>query len=185
MNRAGLWVPLAVLLLLTVLLWFGFRLAPAGELPSALIGKPMPEFTAFALDGRGPLSEADLPQQPFLLNVWATWCPTCLAEHGELMRIAREHGVPICGINYKDDAQLARQWLQTHGDPYLFSLQDADGALGINLGVYGAPETFVVDATGVIRHRRTGAVDSRVWERDLAPLLARLRGEAGGGQRPL
>ncbi len=175
-SRASLFIPLAVFLVILALLWRGFSLGDPHALPSALLNQPLPEFALPVLHepGRVVGSEA-MHGEPFLLNVWATWCPTCRAEHAELARIAEEYGVPIFGINYKDNPAEARRWLARYGDPYVFSVVDADGSLGIDLGVYGAPETFLVDAEGVIRYKRIGAVDRRVWDTKLGPLLAELR----------
>ncbi len=105
------------------------------------------------------------------MNVWATWCPTCLAEHGELKRIRAETGLSIVGINYKDEDAEALAWLARHGNPYDFNLVDANGDLGVELGVYGAPETFLLDAEGVVRHKHVGAITATVWQRELLPVL--------------
>ena len=176
MQRASLFIPLAVFLMVLFLLWRGFSLEDADRLPSALLDRPLPEFALEVLHepGRTVSSEA-MHGEPFLLNVWATWCPTCRAEHAELNRIAAEYDVPIFGINYKDNPAEARRWLERFGNPYRFSVVDQDGSLGIDLGVYGAPETFLVDAEGVIRYKRVGAVDRRVWETQMRPVLEELR----------
>lgn len=176
MSRASLFIPLIVFLVILGVLWRGFSLGDPHALPSALLNQPLPEFALPVLHepGRIVSSEA-MHGEPFLLNVWATWCPTCRAEHKELARIAETYGVPIYGINYKDNPAEARRWLERFGNPYVFSVVDRDGSLGIDLGVYGAPETFLVDGDGIIRFKRVGAVDQRVWERDLAPILAELR----------
>lgn len=175
-HRASLFIPLGVFLLVLLLLWRGFSLGDPHALPSALLNQPLPEFALAVLhDPERIVGSEAMQGEPFLLNVWATWCPTCRAEHAELERITEEYGVRIFGINYKDDPAEARRWLARFGDPYVFSVMDADGSLGIDLGVYGAPETFLVDAEGVIRYKRVGAVDQRVWETQLAPILAELR----------
>ena len=176
MTRASLWIPLAVFLAMCSFLFTAFFFDDAHELPSALIDRPLPEFELRVLGRDETVTTQALLGKPFLLNVWATWCPTCRAEHGELERIAEQFGVPIYGVNYKDDPAQAQVWLQRFGDPYVFSVIDSDGQLGIDLGVYGAPETFLVDATGVIRYKRVGAVDQRVWRNEIAPRLARLEG---------
>lgn len=176
MSRLSLFIPLAIFLAVLVLLWRGFFLGDPRALPSALLDHPLPEFALPLLHEPERIVGSDaMHGEPFLLNVWATWCPTCRAEHAELARIAEEYAVPIFGINYKDNPAEARRWLERFGDPYVFSVVDADGMLGIDLGVYGAPETFLVDGDGVIRYKRVGAVDQRVWESKMAPILAELR----------
>ena len=176
MHRASLFIPLGVFLAVLLLLWRGFSLGDPHALPSALLDQPLPEFALPVLhEPERIVGSKAMQGEPFLLNVWATWCPTCRAEHAELERIANEYGVRIFGINYKDDPAAARRWLLRYGDPYVFSVMDADGSLGIDLGVYGAPETFLVDAEGVIRYKRVGAVDQRIWETRLAPILEELR----------
>lgn len=182
MTRRGLagrpWgavAPVAVFLPLAAVLYLGFSLRDPQLLPSALLDKPFPEFDLPLLATEGRADRAALLGQPRLVNVWATWCPTCLAEHGELLRIGAQTGLSIVGINYKDDAAGAVAWLRRHGDPYDFSIVDANGDLGVDLGVYGAPETFLVDAEGVIRHKHVGAVTPAVWRRSIAPALDALR----------
>ncbi|MEE4302129.1 MAG: DsbE family thiol:disulfide interchange protein [Pseudomonadales bacterium] len=176
MNRASLWIPLAVFVLVSGFLFVGFYLEDPHELPSALLDKPLPAFELEKLGSGEVVGTDDMLGEPFLLNVWATWCPTCRAEHGELERIAGQFGVPIYGVNYKDDPAAAVIWLRRYGDPYRFSVVDRDGQLGIDLGVYGAPETFLVDREGMIRYKRVGAVDRRIWETEIAPALAALEG---------
>ncbi|MCY4342108.1 MAG: DsbE family thiol:disulfide interchange protein [Gammaproteobacteria bacterium] len=179
MNRAGLFAPLAVFALILAIGYFGFQLEDPHRLPSALIGKPFPDFAAERLDGEGGdlVRRADLLGSPVLVNVWATWCPTCKAEHDELLRIraataAAGAPVRIIGVNYKDDPAKARRWLDDYGDPYDFNLVDADGALGVELGVYGAPETFLLNAQGEVVFKQVGAIDGRIWQQEIAPRLA-------------
>ena len=160
-SRLKLFVPLGLFLLLAVLLFRGLSLDPQA-LPSALIDKPLPEFTLPALSDEQTLTDSDLVGAPLLLNVWATWCISCRVEHPYLQRLA-DAGVQIYGVNYKDDATAARGWLEQLGDPYRESIVDAQGTLGLDLGVYGAPETYFVDANGVIRYRHVGVIDERVW----------------------
>ncbi|MFK8041708.1 DsbE family thiol:disulfide interchange protein [Congregibacter sp.] len=160
-SRLKLFVPLGLFLLLAVLLFRGLSLDPQA-LPSALIDKPLPAFTLPALSDEQPLTDADLVGAPLLLNVWATWCISCRVEHPYLQRLA-DTGVLIYGVNYKDDSTAARGWLEQLGDPYRDSIVDAQGTLGLDLGVYGAPETYFVDAKGVIRYRHVGVIDERVW----------------------
>lgn len=179
MSRASLFVPLAAFALLVALLYVGFGLEDPHRLPSALVGKPFPAFSL--PDLHAPDTQVDehvFDGRVTLVNVWATWCPTCKAEHAELARIHEQEGVRIIGINYKDDPAAARDWLARYGDPYERHIVDGDGRLGIELGVYGAPETFLVDRQGVIVHKRVGDVNRRIWEAEFVPLLAKLE-EAG------
>lgn len=177
--RALLIVPLAVFVGIVVLLYSGFGLGRADLLPSALVDKPFPDFELPTLAGEPPRrSRDDLLGEVRLVNVWATWCPTCAAEHDELARITGETGIGIVGVNYKDDPNAARAWLAERGDPYLFHIIDARGDLGVDLGVYGAPETFVVDAAGVIRFKQVGAVTADTWRDSMAPVVASLQAAA-------
>ena len=161
--------PLAIFLPLAVALYAGFSLRDPHLLPSALLNKPFPQFELprLAMDER--VDRAALVGEPRLVNVWATWCPTCLAEHGELLRIRAQTGLSIVGINYKDERQAALEWLARHGNPYDFTIVDQHGDLGVDLGVYGAPETFLIDAAGVIRYKHVGAVDGDVWRAAIEP----------------
>lgn len=161
---------LPLLAFLALALLFLSRLGENSEaLPTALAGKPLPAFSRPALDG-GTVTAADL-QGPLLLNVWATWCPSCYEEHPYLLELAAR-GVRIVGLNYKDDPQAAMRFLAERGSPYRQVIVDADGRLGLDLGVYGAPETFVVDAGGRILHRVTGVLTPENFAREVAPLLA-------------
>ena len=176
MNRAKLFLPVTVFGILAAVLFLGFTLRDPKLLPSALLDKPFPAFDLPVLTGApgGRASRSSLLGEIRLVNVWATWCPTCLAEHGELMRIRRETGLSIVGINYKDVSSQARAWLREYGDPYDFNVVDANGDLGVDLGVYGAPETFLVDAGGVIRYKHVGDVNRSVWDGEFAPRIAAL-----------
>ena len=175
----SLLIPLGVFVLLVAVLAAGFRLNDTHFLPSQLIDQPFPEFSLQALhDPKRQLSSADITGQVALVNVWATWCPSCLLEHPELMRISREEGIPLYGINYNDDSEKARRWLVRHKDPFAFSIVDDKGKLGIDLGVYGAPETFVLDARVVIRYRHVGEVTQLVWRETLRPIVDLLQAEA-------
>lgn len=148
----------------------------ADTLASALIGKPAPAFRLPSLTdpdrhyGQSALRDG----KPLLLNVWATWCPTCRAEHAFLNSLAAQ-GVRVVGIDYQDDRLKAIDWLNTLGNPYALSLYDGDGMLGLDLGVYGAPETFLIDGQGIIRYRHAGALDAGVWQRELQPLFEKYR----------
>ncbi|MDZ4335632.1 MAG: DsbE family thiol:disulfide interchange protein [Gammaproteobacteria bacterium HGW-Gammaproteobacteria-13] len=172
MKRLLLLLPLLVFLGVAVFLYRGLFLDPT-ELPSALIGKPFPAFSLPAVQDGKTLSEADLKGKPALVNVWATWCVACRVEHPVLNKLA-ELGVTIYGVNYKDDNAAAQKWLVEFHDPYQLNINDARGTLGLDLGVYGAPETFLIDKDGIIRHKFVGVIDERVWREQLAPLYQEL-----------
>ncbi len=181
MNRAGLFVPLAVFVIIAGFLYAGFSLEDPHRLPSALVGKPFPEFDLPLLANTDErVTTERLMGRTVLVNVWATWCPTCKAEHDELLRIHDETGLPIIGINYKDRPAAARDWLARYGDPYEFNIIDADGRLGVDLGVYGAPESFLVDRDGTIVYKRVGEVNRRIWFDEVKPLLTRLEARDDG-----
>ena len=148
-------------------------------LPSALIGKPVRDFAEPMLeDPQQVVTQDDFKGEVALVNFWATWCPTCRAEHAYFNKLA-EQGVLIYGVNYKDDSQAALDWLEELGNPYKYSVEDQLGSMGINLGVYGAPETFLIDAEGVIHYKYIGAVDERVWRDQLGPRYRALQEQAG------
>lgn len=181
MGKASFLAPLGIFLLLVFILALGFGLKDPHDLPSVLIDRPFPEFDLPKLkDASVRVNQDQLKGEVSLVNVWATWCPACAVEHPQLLTIARNKEVRLIGVNYKDDGNKALNWLQIRQDPYEFNIVDADGKLGINLGVYGAPETFVVDANGVIQYRHTGAVTAENWEATLKPLIQQLRTSAGG-----
>ena len=174
MMRPALFAPLALFAAILLVGYVGFQLEDPHRLPSALVGKPFPDFAAPRLEGGGGelVRRADLLGSPTLVNVWATWCPSCKAEHEELLRIRASAPVRIVGVNYKDDPAKARRWLRDYGDPYEFNLLDRDGALGVELGVYGAPETFLLNEAGEVVFKWGGAIDGSVWRHELAPRLA-------------
>ncbi len=148
--------------------------------PSPLIGKPAPEFSLPSVNDAGvSLSLDDLKGRTSLINVWATWCFACRQEHDFLLKIARSGVVPIYGLNWKDERQAAQTWLQQLGDPYKASAYDASGKVGIDFGVYGAPETFVLAPNGTIAYKHVGIVTQRLWSDRLLPLIRELDGDAG------
>lgn len=174
MKRTMLFLPLIIFLVMAFLLYGSLGKDPQ-FLPSALLGKPMPDFELTTLGAQGRLiTENDLAGQASLLNVWASWCYACRIEHPFLTKIAKQYKVPLYGLNYKNDADEALRWLEEFGNPYLFSLYDREGLLGIDLGVAGAPETFVLDDQGMIRMRHIGIVDEKVWATKFKPLLNEL-----------
>ena len=164
-------LPLVVFLTIVVFLAVGLNRNPR-LVPSPLIGKPAPLFSLSALrDANRQLTLADLKGRPVLLNVWATWCAACRAEHAFLMELARRGEVIIYGVNYKDERNAAIAWLGQLGDPYQASIYDPQGTLALDLGVYGAPETFLLDAEGVITYKHIGPLTPDVWREQLAPRL--------------
>ena len=172
-------IPLGVFLILVAVLSIGFKLEDPHLLPSVLINRPFPAFELRQLhDPESLITEKDLLGEVSLVNVWATWCPNCVLEHPELMRIVKQEGMTIYGINYNDTVQKAVAWLARYGNPYKRNIVDDQGKLGIDLGVYGAPETFVIDASGVIQYKHVGMVTRRIWETRLAPLIQHLRQKA-------
>lgn len=167
-------VPLAAFVALLVLLAVGLKLDPR-RIPSALIDKPAPFFALSELaDPTRQITKTDLLGRPLLLNVWASWCSACRVEHPLLVELAQTKGVEIVGLNYKDTRADAAAWLERHGNPYRRSIYDPDGKLGLDLGVYGVPETFVLDADGVIRYKQVGPLTAEIWANEVAPLLAKL-----------
>ena len=159
MRRVLLLLPLAIFLGIAVFLYRGLFLDPS-ELPSVQ-------------DPSRQLTEADLKGRAALVNVWGTWCVACKVEHPVLTELARQ-GVVIHGVNYKDDNAAALKWLAQFHDPYQLDIRDEQGSLGLDLGVYGAPETFLIDKQGIIRHKFVGVIDEQVWREQLAPLYRQL-----------
>jgi len=171
-------VPLAAFLVLAGFLAAGLRLDPR-EVPSPLIDKPAPPFSLPQLaDPTRPFSQKDMLGRVWMLNVWASWCVSCREEHPVLVELAKSGTVPIYGLNYKDERGDALAWLKKFGDPYALSIMDAEGRIGIDYGVYGVPETYVIDKLGVIRYKRIGAVTPEVLETKILPLVRRLQGPA-------
>ena len=168
-------IPLALFVVLAGFLAVGLRLNPR-EVPSPLVGQPAPTFTLPQLHEPGArLSTADMKGQVWLLNVWASWCVSCRVEHPLLVELARANVVPLIGLNYKDRNELGKAWLAQNGDPYKLSIVDADGRVGIDWGVYGVPETFVVDKSGVIRHKHIGPLTAEAVEKKILPLVRELQ----------
>lgn len=168
-------IPLAVFAVLVGFLYVGLGLNPR-EVPSPLIGKPAPAFSLPRLDDpQQSLRREDFLGKPWVLNVWASWCAPCREEHPLVIDLARRHAaLPIVGLNYKDRPGDARTWLQRLGDPYARTLIDFDGKAGIDFGVYGVPETFVIDAQGIVRFKHVGPLTASVVQKKLEPLLKEL-----------
>lgn len=163
-------LPLVIFLLLIAM--FFFRLGrPTDVVVTTSINKPLPEFSLPLLsDTTRIMTNADLPTTPFLLNVWGSWCPTCFVEHPFLMQLSQQ-GVPMIGINYKDELSDALAYLSKHQDPFMYSLQDKQGSYAIDLGLTGAPETFVVDAKGVVYQHILGEINQENWTQTIKPCL--------------
>ena len=173
-QRVKYFLPLVIFFVLAGFLFRGLELDPT-DMPSALIDKPMPAFSLPTLDGR-QVDESVFKGQVSLLNVWATWCISCRAEHPQLNALSAQ-GVVVVGLNYKDDTAQAIKWLKDLGDPYRLTVIDQSGRLGIDLGVFGAPETFIIDKRGMIRYKHVGVIDERVWKNTLQPIYSRLLAE--------
>lgn len=173
-------VPAAGFVGLVIALALGLTRNPR-ELPSTLIGKPVPVFDLPPVRGRTlGLASTDLNGQVSLVNVFASWCVACRAEHPLFMRLAENKVVPVHGLNYKDAPEDAARWLDTLGDPYTRTGADRDGRVAIDWGVYGVPETFVVTADGRIAHKHAGPLSQRDLDETILPLVERLQREAEG-----
>ena len=171
-------LPLFAFLALATLLYRGLSIDPK-RVPSPLIGKPAPAFSLPTLENPEiQLSQNDLKNEVSLFNVWATWCVACRHEHPVLMQLAQT-GIPIYGLDYKDNFPDARRWLTQFGNPYRANAFDEEGRVGINWGVYGTPETFIVDKKGIIRHKHIGPLTSEVVKNDILPLIKQLQGTDG------
>ncbi len=168
MKRYMSWGILPVVLFAVLAMFFlrGLSLDPQ-RLPSAQLNKPLPKFNLEQLEG-GVFTPESLQGQPSILHVWASWCTTCAKEQVFLLQLAQE-GLPLYGLNYKDDLNDARTWLNTWGNPYRLNGRDVDGHVAIDLGVYGTPETFLIDAAGIIRYRHVGALDAEIWKHSVLP----------------
>jgi cytochrome c biogenesis protein CcmG/thiol:disulfide interchange protein DsbE len=169
-------LPLAAFIILVAFLLVGLNLNPR-KIPSPLIGKPAPVFKLQQLhEPEITLESKDNLGKVWLLNVWASWCASCRDEHPLLVQLAKADVVPIYGLNYKDKRDLAIQWLDQLGDPYTKSVMDTEGRVGIEYGVYGVPETYVIDKSGVIQYKQIGPVTVDVLEKTILPLVKELQG---------
>lgn len=167
------WIPLIIALGLALVLYTAIGKDPT-KLETARLNDPVPKFNLESLlDETKFISQENLKGEVILLNVWATWCPSCRAEHGYLLKLAKQ-GVPIVGLNYKDERPAANTWLDQLGNPYVFNIFDPKGKLGFDLGVYGAPETYLIDKKGFVRFRHVGVVDDATWQKILEPLYIKL-----------
>ncbi|OGA54190.1 MAG: thiol:disulfide interchange protein [Betaproteobacteria bacterium RIFCSPLOWO2_12_FULL_62_13] len=176
MLRFGL--PLGVFLALVVLLGIGLNLNPR-EVPSPLIDKPAPAFELPQLHApERTFSPKEMAGQVWVFNVWASWCAACREEHPVLVDLAKSGVVPLYGLNYKDRREDGIAWLKRFGDPYRLSIYDLDGKVGIDYGVYGVPETYVIDKRGVIRYKRIGPLTPEIMQKKVLPLIKELNGSA-------
>ena len=167
-------IPLAIFLVLVAFLAIGLRRDPH-EIPSPLINKPAPAFQLAQLkDPSKTFSAEEMKGKVWVLNVWASWCFSCRDEHPLLLQYARSGVLPIYGLNSKDKREDALAWLAELGDPYVLSVSDLDGRVGIDYGVYGAPETYLIDRAGVIRFKQVGPVTPDIWQQKILPLAKEL-----------
>ena len=167
--------PLAIFALLVAFLYRGLSMDPK-LVPSPLIGKPAPAFTLPRLDDpSATISNTDLKGKVTLLNVWATWCVSCRQEHETLVELAKTGQVDIYGLNYKDNRQDAKRWLAQFGNPYIANAFDGSGRVAIDWGVYGAPETFIIDRNGIIRHKHIGPLTIEIINDEILPLVDKLK----------
>lgn len=176
MNKARLllFIPLVLFAILALLFWRGLSLDP-NNMPSALLNKPVPAFSLPRLENlQETRDENILKGQVSLLNIWATWCETCYIEHPFLLQL-KAQGVHIVGVDYKDKTESAQQWIAKYGNPYNEIVVDEDGRLGLDLGVFGAPETYVVDKNGVIRYKHIGDVNQKTWSEKIKPVVDSLQ----------
>jgi cytochrome c biogenesis protein CcmG/thiol:disulfide interchange protein DsbE len=177
MRRALAILPVGLLALVLVAFMVGLRRDPS-ILPSMLIGKPLPAFALAALrPGEPGFASAELAGEPVMLNVFASWCGPCKEEHPVLLQL-KSQGVKIVGLDWKEDAAAGARWLAANGDPYARAGNDESGRAGIDMGVSGVPETFILDRQGRVRYRQVGAITPEVWSQTLAPLMARLKAES-------
>ncbi|MCG6933017.1 MAG: DsbE family thiol:disulfide interchange protein [Gallionella sp.] len=167
--------PFLAFVVLVIFLYIGLGLDPH-EIPSPLINKPAPAFTLPQLyNPAKQFSSEDMKGKVWLLNVWASWCVSCREEHPVLMELSQQHIVPIYGLDYKDKNPDGEAWLREGGDPYTLVVTDANGRVGIDFGVYGVPESYVIDKQGVIRYKQIGAITHENLQQKILPLIAELQ----------
>jgi cytochrome c biogenesis protein CcmG/thiol:disulfide interchange protein DsbE len=173
--KARYLVPLGIFLVIMVFLYLGLGRNPR-EVPSVLINKPAAAFTLPDLfDPDKTVDSASMQGRVWLLNVWGTWCAECWREHEFLVYLAKQEGVPIVGIDWRDDAEEARKMIAENGNPFIAIGSDPESRVIMNYGVYGAPETFLIDRQGIIRWKRAGAITPELWSSELQPLLTQYR----------
>jgi cytochrome c biogenesis protein CcmG/thiol:disulfide interchange protein DsbE len=181
-KRILLALPLAAFVVLSAYFAIGLQRDPS-KIPSVLIDKPLPQFDLPAIEGfEKGFSSGDLKGRVALINVFGSWCASCVIEHPVLMEIAASGDVLIAGLDWKDEKGAGSRWLQKYGNPYSLIGDDADGRTAIDLGVTGAPETFIVDKNGRIRYKQVGPIDSRIWREELRPLVEKLERDGADGE---
>ncbi|MCF6224919.1 MAG: DsbE family thiol:disulfide interchange protein [Xanthomonadales bacterium] len=176
------WLPLIAFAVLALLLGFGLKNAGTKNLiPSPLIDKSAPDFN-LPLVGQPEVfvSKADLLGTTYLLNVWGSWCVACRVEHPFMNQLSRSGILPVYGLNWKDEPDEAIAWLKQFGDPYSINMSDYSGRTAIDFGVYGAPESFIIDSRGNVRYKHVGVLNQQIFEREIRPLLATIEGEVSG-----
>ncbi|MCF6262057.1 MAG: DsbE family thiol:disulfide interchange protein [Xanthomonadales bacterium] len=176
------WLPLISFAILAILLGFGLKNADTKSLiPSPLIDKPAPDFN-LPLVGQPEVfvSKSDLLGTTYLLNVWGSWCAACRVEHPFMNQLSRSGILPVVGLNWKDEPTEAIAWLKQFGDPYSINMSDYSGRTAIDFGVYGAPESFIIDAKGNVRYKHIGVLNQQIFEREIQPLLATIAREVSG-----
>lgn len=172
-QRLKLFIPLVIFAVLGVLFWRGLSLDP-NSMPSALLDKPVPKFSLPHLENLQETRDENIFKgKVSILNVWATWCETCRIEHPFLLQL-KAQGVPIIGVDYKDKTEDAQRWITQLGNPYDVVIIDEDGRLGLDLGVFGAPETYVVDKDGIIRYKHIGDLNQKSWDEKIKPVFDKL-----------
>lgn len=168
-------IPLAIFIIVVGFLFKGLFLNPR-DVPSPLIGKPAPQFSLQRLDNPEIVfSPKEMLGQVWMLNAWASWCPSCVEEHPILVALAKTGIVPLVGLDYKDTRPEAQQWLDEGGNPYMVTVMDVDGRVGIDYGVYGVPETYVIDKYGIISYKHTGAITVEALRDTIIPLVKKLQ----------
>lgn len=177
LHNVSFFLPLLIFIVLILFLWQGLHGHPH-QVPSPLINAPIPQFQMPSLNSRDTvITNKIFKGHVSLFNVFATWCMSCQLEHPVLMDIANSHRVMIVGLNYKDSRPLSKRWLHHYGNPYKKIIFDAQGQLGINLGVYGTPETYIVDKHGIVRYKYIGPVSQKIWHTVLLPQINKLKKE--------
>jgi cytochrome c biogenesis protein CcmG, thiol:disulfide interchange protein DsbE len=170
-------LPLIIFCIIGSILWRGLKLNP-GQIPSPLINKAAPEFNLPDLLTSARVETSVLQGHVSLVNVWATWCQACAQEHDYLVDLAKNDGVVFYGLDYKDNPETAKNWLRDHGNPYQLVAVDLNGDVAIDWGVYGAPETFIIDKHGIVRYKQIGPITPSVWTQTLKPLIDTLQAAA-------
>jgi cytochrome c biogenesis protein CcmG/thiol:disulfide interchange protein DsbE len=175
--KAKFLIPLLLFLVIAAFLGIGLGLDPK-EVPSPLVGKPTPTLSLPSLhDPARIVTTEDFKGKPWMLNVWATWCVSCRAEHRLLVALSKHNDIPIVGLDYKDEADAAKAWLEQLGNPYVVTAFDEKGRVAIDWGVYGTPETYVIDKDGIIRYKQIGPINGEVMQNKILPLIEKLQGE--------